>query len=618
MELYESNMAFIQSKASGLYRTLVAPKCTSEQMEYLPDEDNFIIAGSNLRLYMHSIYNQAREKQALLDKIPNDTRVLVVFGLGNGQVLEKIRLIYPALKQVVVIDPNPEPMLSFLNRVNFENFCKSFKKISFIINHSLGEAENLLASVIPRYEKTTIIAQISYRTIYSGYYEALLLKTRDLVQMSAVNISTEEVHRNDWLVNVWRNIKHSSIDISAFADLFKGVPAILVSAGPSLNKNIHLLEEAKSRALIIAVGSAMTILHARGIVPHFRMAIDGSYLNNQIFDKVDTAACPLIYSNRLYHEIVPNYQAPVVQITMPDVDYLERYIFNQVSFNTLPGQSGFSVANTALDMLIQLGCSKVIFMGQDLCYTDGKMHAKGSWREHVRAEDESTVDGLVDISGNKVYSSPQFLGMKALIENLIEGSPRIQFINATEGGLAIKGVPNKPLSDVLQQDCCNEYPFDESIRAIWEKDQPNKVQRERMINQVVDGIAGMVAELIERSGRILSKLEKINMMIQQGVRVKIILEHIKSMNGLSDKQSKNAFFREVVHPLFAEKMNIRNNLLEHNKNNTKEYLAKEAQIIHTNMAELHNYLQITEYLIREYQTNGGSEVDDGNLSHLKE
>lgn len=610
MDIWQKNLAFLKSKSPTVHQSLISEKLISDELEYLPTEDNFLICSTNYRLYMHSVYSQDREEQMLLSKIPTDTRILVIFGFGNGKALEKIRASFHYLKQVIVVDPNPEPLLTYLKYHNFESFCKSFGKISFIINRPLNEAENLLQQVIPRNEKIAVVAQVAYRTIYADYYETLLEKTRTLVRMSAVNIVTEEKNRNRWLTNVWRNLKHHSLDVSAFSNVFREKPAILVSAGPSLNKNIHLLEQAKSRALIVAVGSAITVLDSRGIVPHFRIAIDGNPLNNELFGTIDTAACPLIYSNRLHYEVLQNYQAPIVQMTLQDVEFLERYIFSHSTLKSMSVRSGFSVANTAMDLLIKLGCSKIILVGQDLCYTDGRLHANGSWREHVRVEDETTIDGLEDIFGNQVYSSAPFLGMKSLFESLIEHTQGVNFINATEGGLLIKGAPNKTLAAVLDEDCTEEYSFVDDIKRVFADDLGNMPKRKEIINGAVEDVRAMVSELLERSKRALSKLDKISLMIDQNIRMKLIIEQLKAVNSLSDKQAKNRFFQEVVHPTFSAKFNIRGNMLAGKKNGERDFLLNEVHIVKNNLAEIHQYLQLTDQLINEYQGQAelGSEL----------
>ena len=54
------------------------------------------------------------------------------------------------------------------------------------------------------------------------------------------------------------------------------MPAIIVSAGPSLNENIEELKKAKNKAFIIAVDTAMKPLLRNGIIPDMYAIIDGT------------------------------------------------------------------------------------------------------------------------------------------------------------------------------------------------------------------------------------------------------------------------------------------------------------------------------------------------------
>ncbi len=53
------------------------------------------------------------------------------------------------------------------------------------------------------------------------------------------------------------------------------VPVIVVSAGPSLNKNIEDLKKAVGKACIIATDTAMKPLLNAGIVPDLFVIVDG-------------------------------------------------------------------------------------------------------------------------------------------------------------------------------------------------------------------------------------------------------------------------------------------------------------------------------------------------------
>jgi len=57
----------------------------------------------------------------------------------------------------------------------------------------------------------------------------------------------------------------------------------IVSAGPSLRKNMHLLREAKDKAIIIATQTMLRPLIDMGIEPHYVTSLDYHDICNAIF-----------------------------------------------------------------------------------------------------------------------------------------------------------------------------------------------------------------------------------------------------------------------------------------------------------------------------------------------
>ena len=68
-------------------------------------------------------------------------------------------------------------------------------------------------------------------------------------------------------------------------------PAIIIAAGPSLQKNIQDLKEAKGRAFLIAVDTALKPLLKAGIVPDIFITVDGNK-PVELFDREDAWKVP--------------------------------------------------------------------------------------------------------------------------------------------------------------------------------------------------------------------------------------------------------------------------------------------------------------------------------------
>ncbi|MBA3816485.1 MAG: motility associated factor glycosyltransferase family protein, partial [Parachlamydiaceae bacterium] len=66
----------------------------------------------------------------------------------------------------------------------------------------------------------------------------------------------------------------NSYNGASLSGKFKGLPAIICGAGPSLDKNFDVLSKLHSRALIFAGATAFNALNAKGISPHIVVGID--------------------------------------------------------------------------------------------------------------------------------------------------------------------------------------------------------------------------------------------------------------------------------------------------------------------------------------------------------
>src|SRR5690606_1954035 len=98
--------------------------------------------------------------------------------------------------------------------------------------------------------------------------------------------------------------------INPLLTCFRGRPGIIVSAGPSLEQNVHLLSSAKGRALIIAAGSTINPLLKRAIEPDILVSFDSGQGNYRHFENLRMPHLPLVYVPTIYPRIVEEYVGP--------------------------------------------------------------------------------------------------------------------------------------------------------------------------------------------------------------------------------------------------------------------------------------------------------------------
>jgi hypothetical protein len=259
----------------------------------------------------------------------------------------------------------------------------------------------------------------------------------------------------DNYINNWRHV-FNGIDCKYFKDKYKGSPAIIVGAGPSLDKNIDCLDQAKGKALIFTVDAAMHKLVEKKIIPDVVSSIERIELSTKFYEKGE----------------IPNdviYVGPNV-ILGSILDKFKRIIFTgrtgDALFNKFNENLGFSNLSVGLNVshvLISfarfLGCYPVIFMGLDLAYTGGKTHTDGFsnfFEKEVMDLYKNNTVFVKGINGEMLETSENFMYTKSWIESLIAKDREGLFINATEGGANINGALNLKLSDVVSTYCADE------------------------------------------------------------------------------------------------------------------------------------------------------------------
>ena len=302
--------------------------------------------------------------------------------------------------------------------------------------------------------------------------------------------------------------------------VFKGVPAYLVSAGPSLNKSVDELKRIQGSGLILAVDAAVPVLLEAGIMPHFVGALDS---HDIIFEK----ACAYISKLDQTVLICGSTVTPLVSKRFPPgkicwaftKTYMDNWLNKQLGGSLVMTKSN-QVADMNLFAAIVMGCSPIVLVGQDLCFeSEGQSHAAGaviSSNGPVRFGGDKD-EPLIPVPGNyaaEVKTNRVFLDGIRTFEHVIEEYPG-QYINATDGGAYIKGTEVMPLTDVLER--YSKESIEISIRL---KDQLRTcmIGRQAKFDRLFSQIKGELTSLKRKINSIDQTYHKIQPEINRMVK----------------------------------------------------------------------------------------------------
>lgn len=304
------------------------------------------------------------------------------------------------------------------------------------------------------YNKSNIHIFTSYDTFDCS--KQLTIYNALKIFKSDVYLSYNTTHvRKEWVIENfiknYRFIKSNSI-INDFKDVFEGMTAVIVSAGPSLDKNINDLIGHENDVVIFTGGRPLKALLNAGIKPHFNLSVDMMPENYELYKRYDilNADVPLISSVENQYLITQNYKGKKI---FADLSGLEKNLAQEWYEEDIDSVfTKGSVATLQLSTAIYMGCKKIIFIGQDLAYSDDKKHSSLA----------SDVDNTVEESDNKLYVKGNYqdkilsradlnyfrIAIQDYIREYAPGD--CEFINATEGGAFIEGTKICTLKESLK------------------------------------------------------------------------------------------------------------------------------------------------------------------------
>lgn len=238
--------------------------------------------------------------------------------------------------------------------------------------------------------------------------------------------------------------------IKELEGIFKGKPGVVVATGPSLNKNVELLEKIYDKAVIVGADASAKVLKKHGLKPaHMITSLERVIATSKLFDGLTEedvkdsflSACPVV--------------VPETYANFPGEKIIVYRNFATFKWLDIPKgilDIGPSSANMAFKILEFFGCDPIILIGQDLAYGENNVsHAEGF---HYGVDsDKKYFNAEHLIEGNyteKVATTPYWYQFLKHYERDISNY-KGQVINSTEGGAKIRGTTLMPFAEAIEK-----------------------------------------------------------------------------------------------------------------------------------------------------------------------
>jgi hypothetical protein len=398
--------------------------------------------------------------------------VVVVFGLGMGQLARAVRAMYNV--PVIVYEPDPAVLRTVLEYGPLE--LGNVPVVS-----GISDLTRQWRDFAARLVDVRVLTTPGYYTAYPEQVRAFVETIPTLLQRTAISKATYRNRAKFWVEDIIENVElltHSPPFLTLQRQ-YDGVPGFIIGAGPSLDKNIGLLREAAKKGIVFATNSGAISLSKHGIQPQVVCCIEsidassklrGLFFIDRVVRAFSLSAAPQTLRTGAgpllpVHEAIAQYNGPLEDL---------------MGHGGLPMAGSVSTIATSLARL--LGCSPIVLVGQDLAYSGGRTYAAGTGYESSRAEIDSKT-GTIHLKWNeeiiRVHGEAQgqthdreelrrapawggegevdsgigFAGVQhwfeATAELLRKTGSAIELINATEGGVHIAGFEDVRLADVL-------------------------------------------------------------------------------------------------------------------------------------------------------------------------
>lgn len=260
----------------------------------------------------------------------------------------------------------------------------------------------------------------------------------------------------DFGIKVFQNLcqmRKRSFDEKSFTlmrNIFSNIPAFICGAGPSLEKEIDNLKEARNQGLIFAGGAALGSLGRLGVPIHIAAGIDP----DPNYDKVlmhNAFEAPFFYQSRFASSLLETVQGPLFQVANNPGYALESWLQEQESFD-----GGWTVSTFCTAIAVHLGCNPIVFVGMDLSYG-----SKGDQEKGVIFQDP--------LQGNIVTQKDWILASKWL-EEMTSLHKEYDFYTVSDKGLFIEGVKKVSFAEVKEEALSTEVDSEglvHLLRSFW-------------------------------------------------------------------------------------------------------------------------------------------------------
>ncbi|EHV4790688.1 motility associated factor glycosyltransferase family protein [Campylobacter coli] len=395
--------------------------------------------------------------QSILEKTPRYP-FICIYGIGNALLIKNLAKHY---KHLFVFESEIELFILALSTIDLsEELCSGKIYLVDIEEERVDIQLLILFDMKDMFEYLSLYEMFVNNVYYKKFYEDVWHKADELCEK---NIKV-----------VIRNLNSSlCIGFECYSHLLQNIPsmlesipfqrilsqrknkfdnAIVVSAGPSLAKQLSLLKAYQDKAVIFCADGALSMLEKKGIVPDYVTNLDFTDLAMKFFQNKENLKQSIIALECATHpNIVRSLNAENCMIVLRNKALYQRFNLNDFGYI----DTGTHVSHFSYTLALALGFKNIIMIGQDLAFDEeGNSHSKGfDFGEKFSGEENIDKLKVPAYAGKgEVLTHITWNDYRIKLEYLFAcNDQKAKFYNATEGGARINFT-----EELSFKECCEK------------------------------------------------------------------------------------------------------------------------------------------------------------------
>ncbi|EOI2172420.1 motility associated factor glycosyltransferase family protein [Campylobacter jejuni] len=392
--------------------------------------------------------------QSILEKTPRYP-FICIYGTGNALLIKNLAKHY---KHLFVFESEIELFILALSTIDLSEELKVYKIVLFDC-----VAKDLEIQIAMIFDQQSILEYLSLYEMfisshyYLKYYEASILFVNELcIKSASVAIRNADITcflplltHGQFLQNIPSMLESIPFQRILSQRKNKFDNAIVVSAGPSLAKQLSLLKAYQDKAVIFCADGALSMLEKEGIIPDYVTNLDFTDLAMKFFQNKENKTSLNVLSCATHLSLV--HFLDNKSVVLRDDPLYQRFNLNDFGYI----DTGTHVSHFSYTLALALGFKNIIMIGQDLAFDEeGNSHSKG-FDFGEKFSGEENIDKLkVPAYGGKgeVLTHITWNDYRIKLEYLFAcNEQKAKFYNATEGGARINFT-----EELSFKECCEK------------------------------------------------------------------------------------------------------------------------------------------------------------------